>query len=65
MAFDRTKGERPDHRLGGFPWGCYHHSCTTPGDCVAFGCIKDHGTPPRSSRSPEEIKFAKKVMEQP
>jgi hypothetical protein len=59
MAFDRTKGERPDHRLGGFPWGCYHNHCSTPVDCVMFGCIKDIGPPPRSTRSTTEVLYAK------
>lgn len=52
-------------QLGGFPWGCYHNHCSTPGDCVMFGCIKGHGTPPRSPRSPEEAGLAKRTMKQP
>lgn len=46
-------------QLGGFPWSCYYSSsCQSPNDCLAFGCLADHGVPPRSTRTDAEVAFA-------
>lgn len=41
-------GEPTEPMLGGFPDGCFNSlNCTTPNDCLMWGCVKGHGTPPR------------------
>lgn len=35
--------------LGGFPdWCLSSGECTTHNDCIMYGCVKGHGTPPRN-----------------
>lgn len=38
--------EETQMQLGGFPQKCFDE-CSTPGDCVTWGCRKGNGTPPR------------------
>lgn len=39
--------------LGGFPDACFQTGCLNPSDCLLWGCLKDRGHPPRSSRFPK------------
>lgn len=37
-------------QLGGFPDWCLVQDCTTPNDCILYGCVKGHGSPPRINK---------------
>lgn len=47
-------------KLGGFPQRCFDRDgCPDAVDCVMWGCAKDHGSPPRSTRqAPTEAAHA-------
>lgn len=38
LAAPEIGNQSPSIKLGGFPWPCYENHCTTPGDCIMYGC---------------------------
>lgn len=50
--------------FGGAPLSCFD-SCTTTSDCLMWGCVKGHGHPARSTRSPSEVHYPKSAYEAP
>lgn len=47
-----SPSQEPSPILGGFPDWCLNSECTTPNDCILFGCAHGHGTPPRIVAQP-------------